>query len=42
MICFQFTFNFLQMTQTQKLINWRVLKIDEWKQEDAYEWGKVI
>ena len=42
MICFQFTFNFLQMIQTKKIINCRVLKIHKWKQEDVYEWGKVI
>ena len=32
----------IQMTQTQKIITRRVLKIHEWKQEDVYEWGKVI
>ena len=37
----QVTFNFLQVTLTQKIITCRVLKIHEWIQGDVYEWGKV-
>ena len=40
-IFFQFTFNLLQMIQTQEIITHRVLKIHEWIWEDMYEWGKV-
>ena len=36
-----FTFNFLQMTQTQKIVTCRVLKIHQWIWQDVYEWGKV-
>ena len=38
----QFTFNLLQMTQTQKIITYRVSQTQEWIQEDVYEWGEVI
>ena len=34
-IFFQFTFNFLQMTQTQEIIDHRVLKIHEWIWRDV-------
>ena len=37
-IFFQFTFNFLWMTQTQKIINGRVSKIHEWIWVDVNEW----
>ena len=37
----QFTFSLLQMTQTQKIITSKVLKIHEWKQGDVYEWGEI-
>ena len=37
----QVTFNFLQVTLTQKIINHKVLKIHEWFWGDVYEWGKV-
>ena len=40
-IFFQFTFNILQMTQTQEIITHRVLKIHKWIWGDVYEWGKV-
>ena len=36
-IFFQFTFNLLWMTQTQKIINHRVSKIHEWIWGDVYE-----
>ena len=36
-----FTFNFLQMTQSKKILTCRVLKIHEWIWQDVYEWGKV-
>ena len=36
-IFFQFTFNLLQMTQTQKIITHRVLKIHKWIWGDVYE-----
>ena len=38
----QFTFNFLQMTQTQEMITGRVSKIHKciWG-GDMYDWGKV-
>ena len=38
---FQFTFNFLQITQTQEIINYRVLKIHEWIWGDVYDWEKI-
>ena len=38
----QFTFNLLQMTQTQEIITCRVSKTQEWIQGGVYEWGKVI
>ena len=38
---FQFTFNLLQMTQTQEMITCKVLKIHKWIWQDVYEWGKV-
>ena len=37
----QVTFNFLQVTLTQKIITHRVLKIHKWFQGDVYEQGKV-
>ena len=37
----QFTFNFLWVTLTQKIITHRVSKIHEWLQGDVYEQGKV-
>ena len=37
----QFIFEILQMTQTQKIITHRVLKIYKWIWGDVYEWGKV-
>ena len=40
-IFFQLTFNLLQMTQTQEIINHRGSKIHEWVWGDVYEWGKV-
>ena len=40
-IFFQFTFNLLQMTQTQRIISCWVLKIHKWIWGDVYEWGKV-
>ena len=41
-IVFQFTFNLLQMTQTQKNNNlYRVSKIHKWIWGDVYEQGKV-
>ena len=40
-IFFQFTFNLLQMTQTQEIITLRVSKIHKWIWGDVYEWGKV-
>ena len=30
-----------QMTQTQEIINHRVLKIHEWIWGDVYEWGNI-
>ena len=38
----QFTFNLLQMTQTQEIIICRVLKTQEWIQGDVDEWGKFL
>ena len=35
-IFFQLTFNLLQMTQTQKIITHRVLKIHKWIWGDVY------
>ena len=40
-IFMQVTFNFLQVTLTQKIITHKVLKIHEWFWGDVYEWGKV-
>ena len=40
-IFYQFTFNLLQMTQTQEIINHRVSKIHRWIWGDVYEWDKV-
>ena len=40
-IFFQFTFNLLQMTQTQEIINCRVSKIYKSVWGDVYEWDKV-
>ena len=37
----QFTFNLLQMTQTQKIITHSVSKIHKWIWGDVYEWGKL-
>ena len=36
-IFMQFTFNLLQMTQTQEIITRRVSKIHEWIWEDVYD-----
>ena len=36
-IVFQFTFNLLWMTQTQKIITCRILKIHKWIWGDVYE-----
>ena len=41
-IFFQFTFNLLQMSQTQEIINHRVSKIHEWIWGNVYEWGNVF
>ena len=41
-IVFQFTFNLLQMTQTQEIINCRVSKIHECIWGNVHEWGKFI
>ena len=38
-IFMQFTFNFLQVTLTQKIITHRVLKIHKWFWGDVYESG---
>ena len=40
-IFIQVTFNYLWVTQTQKIIADRVSKIHEWIWGDVYEWGKV-
>ena len=40
-IFMQVTFNFLQVTLTQKIITHRVLKIHKWFWGDVYEQGKV-
>ena len=40
-IFMQVTFNFLQVTLTQKIITHRVLKIHKWFRGDVYEQGKV-
>ena len=40
-IFYQFTFNLLQMTQTQEIINHMVSKIHKWIWGDVYEWDKV-
>ena len=36
-----FTFNLLQMTQTQEIITHTGLKIHKWIWQDVYEWGNV-
>ena len=41
-IFFQLTFSLLQMTQTQKIITHRVLKIQEWIWQGVYDWGKFL
>ena len=41
-IVFQFTFNLLQMTQTQEIITHRVSKIHDWIWQNVYEWGKFL
>ena len=40
-IFFQFTFNLLQMTQSQKLITHKISKIHKWIWGHVYEWRKV-
>ena len=40
-IILQFIFNILQITQTQKIITCRILKIYKWIWGDVYQWGKV-
>ena len=40
-IFFQFTFNLLQMTQTQEIITNRVSKNHKLMWGAVYEWGKV-
>ena len=40
-IFIQFTFNILQLTQTEKIINCRASKIHKWMWGNMYEWGKV-
>ena len=41
-IVFQFTFNLLQMIQSQEIITFRVSKIQKWIWGDVYEWHKVF
>ena len=40
-IFFQFTFNILQMIETQEIITFRVSKIHKWIWGDVYECQKV-
>ena len=39
-IVFQFTFNLLQMIQSQEIITFRVSKIQKWIWGVVYEWGQ--
>ena len=41
-IFMQFTFNLLQMTQTQEIITHRVSTIHEWIWGVVYEWGSFL